>query len=189
MVGALKSFEIPLSQYADDVQRIIGTCIAQYGAREWKLAVLTNEIHGHLGIYSTLGAKMGLRAREWFEAAGLTEDIAILSFAGSVPPVSCLNDGLQVSTGATVGHGLFALSEDPEKRVEARFRCGNQEITLRLKPDYEARIRSDIREGVARYGHTPAYWQYVRELALRYWQDWDRATVFSIQTGSAPSQP
>ncbi|MBR1573778.1 MAG: formylmethanofuran dehydrogenase subunit E family protein [Bacteroidales bacterium] len=178
MVGALTSFEIPLSQYADDVQRIIGTCLARHGEREWKAVVLTHEIHGHLGIYSTLGAKMGLLARERFEAAGCRGDIAILSFAGSVPPVSCFNDGLQVSTGATVGHGLFTVSPEEEKRVEARFRCEGKQLALRLKPQYAQRIRDDIETGMSRYGHAPAYWAYVRELALRYWQDWDRNEIF-----------
>ena len=55
MVGVLRSFEFPLTQYADDVQRIVGTAIRRFGPEEWKLVLLTNEIHGHLGIYSTLG--------------------------------------------------------------------------------------------------------------------------------------
>ena len=56
MVGVLRSFDFPLTQYADDVQRIVGTAIRRFGPEEWKLVLLTNEIHGHLGIYSTLGA-------------------------------------------------------------------------------------------------------------------------------------
>lgn len=153
----------------------------RFGPREWRLVVLTHEIHGHLGIYSTLGVKMGLRARELFESEGLDGDIAVLSHAGSVPPVSCLNDGLQVSTGATVGHGLIAVSEDPEKRVEARFSCGGRDLTLRLRPEFESQIREDIRAGVERFGHSPAYWQYVRSLALRYWAEWDRTQIFSVR--------
>lgn len=178
MVGVLKSFQIPLSQYADDVQRIVGTCIERFGEREWKLVVMTNEIHGHLGIYSTIGAKMGLFAREWFEAQGLGGEISVLSYAGCVPPVSCLNDGLQMATGATLGHGLIGLSEEAEKRVEAVFTCGDTSLRLRLKPSFEAQIKADIAAGVRQFGHSPAYWQYVRELALRYWSSWDRKDIF-----------
>lgn len=178
MVAVFPSFDLPLDCYADDVRDIIGICMERHGAREWKLAVLANEIHGHLGIYSTIGVKMGLHARELFEAKGLTGEISILSFAGSQPPVSCLNDGLQISTGATVGHGLITLSPAAAKRAEARFRCDGETVTLRLKAEYADRIRADIEEGVARYGHAPAYWQYVRSLALRYWRDWNRNVLF-----------
>ena len=79
--------------------------------KEWKIVVLTNEFHEHMGIYSILGAKMGLRAREYFHLG--IDELEILSFAGSTPPVSCLNDGLQVSTGATLGHGTITLGEGP----------------------------------------------------------------------------
>ena len=178
MVNILKSFNLPETLYADDVQNIVGNCIARFGEREWKLVVMTGEIHGHLGIYSTLGAKMGLFARECFEAQGLDGHISVLSFAGAQPPVSCLNDGLQISTGATLGHGLISVSPEENKRVEAIFTCGGSSLHLRLKPSFESQIKADIAQGVANYSHSPAYWQYVRELALRYWSDWDRREIF-----------
>lgn len=181
MLGVLKSFHISLDQYADDVQCIVGTCIERYGIREWKLAVMTNEIHGHLGIYSTLGTKMGLFAREWFEKEGITGHISVVSFAGDVPPVSCLNDGLQISTGATVGHGLIHISDEPLKRAEAIFTCRDKTLRIKLKPAYEDKIREDIRQGVQQYGSSPAYWQYVRKLALRYWAEWNRNLIFELE--------
>lgn len=180
MASLLTSFDLPPALYAEDVRSIYGPTVKRFGLREWKMAVLTGEIHGHLGIYSTLGVKMGLRAREWFEAQGCKGEIALLSFAGSTPPVSCLNDGLQVSTGATVGHGLIRISDDAEKRVEAEFSCDGYRLSMALRPEFEAQIRSDIAEGVARYAHSPAYWEYIRVLALRYWSTWDRNEIFLI---------
>ncbi|MBQ9410302.1 MAG: formylmethanofuran dehydrogenase subunit E family protein [Bacteroidales bacterium] len=176
MAGVLKSFQFPQDFYADDVRDIVGTCISRYGEQEWKVITLTNEIHGHLGIYSTLGAKMGLRAKELLQAEG---HVSVVSYAGAIPPVSCFNDGLQVSTGASLGHGLIRISEDPLKRPEAVFTCGEKSIRLALKPEYDAIIRRDIEEGVALYGHSPSYWQYVRSLALKYWRDWDRKEIFT----------
>ena len=32
--------------------------IERFGLREWRAVVLTNEVHGHLGIYSSLGVKV-----------------------------------------------------------------------------------------------------------------------------------
>lgn len=175
MAGVLKSFRLPLDFYADDVRDIVGTCIERYGEREWKIITLTNEIHGHLGIYSTLGAKMGLYATELLQA----DSISVLSFAGSQPPISCFNDGLQVSTGASLGHGLIGISDEAEKRAEAVFTCGRKSVRLRLKPQYENAVIADIKKGVALYGNSPEYWLYVRTLALEYWRDWDRKEIFT----------
>lgn len=177
MAGVLNSFQFPKSFYADDVCDIVGTCISRYGEQEWKVITLTNEIHGHLGIYSTLGAKMGLHAKNLLQAQ---DHISVLSFAGEVPPISCFNDGLQVSTGASLGHGLIRISNDPVKRPEAVFTSGEKSIRLSLKPEYDTIIRKDIEEGTALYGHSPSYWQYVRSLALKYWQDWDRKEIFKV---------
>lgn len=164
---------------SDDVQAIAGTCIARYGEREWRLAVLTAEVHGHLGIYATLGAKMGLRAVEEMEAAGAdVHRLSVLSYAGGVPPVSCLNDGLQIGSGATLGHGQIAVAATDKPRAEARFSCGEIAFSLRLKPEFERQIRNDIRDAENRFGHRPEYWQQIRSLALRYWQDWDRKEIF-----------
>ena len=181
MKGILKSFLLPQDLYADDVAEIAPDCIRQYGEEEWRSVILTNEIHGHLGIYSTLGAKMGLRARDLFREQGLDEPVSVLSWAGSTPPVSCLNDGLQVSTGASMGHGLFAVApEGKEPSVKARFTAGPLSLEICLKPEYEELIKADIEKGVALYGHSSRYWEYVRGLALRYWRDMDRTQVFTF---------
>ena len=182
MVGVLRSFDFPIDSYTDDVQSIAEATIRRFGAREWKLVLLTNEIHGHLGIYSTLGAKMGLCAEELLgDSEG---SLSVLSYAGFRPPVSCLNDGLQISTGATLGHGLIRVS-DEKARPEAAFTKDGKTILLRLKKEYRERIEEDIREGVSRFGHSPEYWDHVRSLALRYWSEWDRSAIFEQEQDSA----
>ena len=98
-------------------------------------------------------------------------------------PICCLNDGLQVSTGGTLGHGLITVAdtEPTQIRPEATFSFKGKQVTLRLKPEYERRVREDLRKGVEMYGaDTEANWQYVRELALKYWLDWDRHEIFDI---------
>ncbi len=189
MNGALNSFDLPETIYTDDVKNIVSFCLERYGLREWRAAVLTAEIHGHLGIYSTLGAKMGIRALEELESAGADiHKLRIVSSAGTVPPVSCLNDGLQVSTGASLGHGQISITPEPVPHAEALFTCDGISFRLRLKEQYEQRIIADITRGVELYGHSPAYWQYVRDLAIEYWRDWDRNEIFqsAIDTGSTP---
>jgi len=166
--------------YASDVAPIVGRAIERHGPEEWRAGVLTNELHGHLGIYATVGVKMGIRAREYFDIG--VDDIRVTSYAGSRPPLSCMNDGLQVSTGGTVGHGLFTVAGDAPLRPAARFRFKDKTIRLTLKPEYARRIARDVRRGVERYGGlTEAYWQYVRNLAIRYWLEFDRREMFVLE--------
>ncbi|MGM9721444.1 MAG: FmdE family protein [Candidatus Egerieousia sp.] len=171
--------------------------IARWGKEEWRAVILTNEIHGHIGIYSTIGAKMGIYALELLSRlCNKAEELKVLSFAGSRPPISCFNDGLQISTGATLGHGAIEIAkscaeskEHADARVEAIFRfkaiCGTEakEMQLRvwLKEELRQQIAGDIANAVKQYGHTPDYWQQVRRLALDYWQQWNRAEIFETE--------
>ena len=145
----------------------------RFGTEEFNCVRLTHKIHGHLGIYSTLGAKMGIYARE-----RLGTPLSVVSYAGKTPPVSCLNDGLQLGARATLGHGNIEVAPNDKPEVKARFQGPEKSLTLQLKADYAAQVEADIRQGVALYGHTPAYWQYVRSLALKYWSRWDRNEIF-----------
>ena len=165
--------------------------IARWGKEEWRAVILTNEIHGHIGIYSTIGAKMGIYALELLSRlCNKAEELKVLSFAGSCPPVSCFNDGLQISTGATLGHGAIEIAKSSaDARVEAIFRfkaiSGTEakEMQLRvwLKEELRQQIAGDIANAVKQYGHTPDYWQQVRRLALDYWQQWNRAEIFEAE--------
>ena len=166
--------------FAADVRPYIDGIIRKYGKEEWRMGVLTNEIHGHLGIYSIIGAKMGLRARQYFHVG--VDDISVVSFAGSTPPLSCMNDGLQVSTGGTVGHGLFTVSPELLYRPEATFTFKGKTVRIRLKDHYWEIVKEDIQKGVDLYGSaTEDNWKYVRRLALRYWLEWDRQEIFTLE--------
>jgi pyrimidine-specific ribonucleoside hydrolase len=160
-----------------DVRLLAQQIIASHGLEEWRICVLTNEMHHHLGIFALIGAKMGLRARELLGAS--FGAVRVLSFAGSQPPVSCFNDGLQLSSGATLGHGNIAVADGGPARPEARFYNEGERVQLRLNGEYVQRIRSDVAGAVEQHGNlTPAYFAHIRGLALRYWRDWDRAEIF-----------
>jgi len=166
--------------FAADVRPYMDRIIKKHGKEEWRVGVLTNEIHGHLGIYSIIGAKMGLRARQHFHIG--VDDISVVSYAGSTPPLSCMNDGLQVSTGGTVGHGLFAVSPELPYRPEAAFSFKGRTVRIRLKDHYWDIVKRDIQKGVELYGSgTEENWKYVRRLALQYWLEWDRREIFTLE--------
>lgn len=92
------------------------------------------EFHGHLGPYVVIGYRMGMLALEQLGAKKYF-DITVESSAGDTPPVSCMNDGLQLSTGCTFGKGNISniASGDPCARITS----GGRSVVVRLKPAAE----------------------------------------------------
>lgn len=162
-----------VAPYALEIQK-------RHGMEEWKLVVLTNEIHQHLGIYSIVGAKMGLFAREYF-GVGL-DKMKVQSKAGFYPPVGCLNDGLQISTGATLGRGDIEVLTTKPSLPSAIFICNGKKLEVTLKPEYSKQAAKDISDGIVKYGNlTNGYWNMVRELSIKYWLEWDRKKMFDYK--------
>jgi len=172
-------FPADTSQYISDIQSIMESTINRYGKEEWVASVLTSEMHGHLGVYSLIGVKMGIRAREYFGAG--VDELKVVSYAGATPPYSCLNDGLQVSTGATLGHGLISIKEN-SKLPKAEFYYLGQKISIALKEEYSSRIAAEIKELSVIHGlDSNIYWDLVRDLAIKYWSNWSRFDIFEIE--------
>ncbi|MFC2137072.1 formylmethanofuran dehydrogenase subunit E family protein [Bacteroidota bacterium] len=165
--------------FKNDLQIYMDSIIQKYGELEWKTCVITNEFHGHLGIYSLIGAKMGIKAREILFAP--IDRLEVISFAGNRPPISCFTDGLQVSTGATLGQGTITVSSEQIKRPEAIFIYNQDSIKMKLKDEYWNIIKDDISNGIVEYGlQTDGYWKLIRKLAIKYWHEFNRNEIFEI---------
>jgi len=176
----VKEFPADPSFYFDDLSGSVREITEKYGADEWISGVLANELHRHLGVFAIIGVKMGIRAREYFNTG--VDEFSVRSFAGSVPPVSCFNDGLQVSTGATPGHGLLTVVNDPPASPSAEFTYMNRKIRLTLKPELTEKITSELREINFVYGlDSNTYWELVRKNSIRYWLSLDRHEIFIIE--------
>jgi len=173
-------FPVQREMFTYDVRPIIDSAIARYGYEEWKANVMTDEFHGHLGVFSIVGAKMGIKARELF---GVGPDvIEVLSYAGTRPPYSCLNDGIQVSTGATLGMGTIHLSADSITKPSAVFTYRGRSFRISLKKEYFDKVDNDINEGIVKFGlMDDGYWKLIRHNALKYWLEWDRNKIFDIE--------
>jgi len=173
-------FPAERKMFSYDVRQIMDSVISRYGDDEWKACIVTNEFHGHLGEYSIVGAKMGIKAREIF---GVGMDILqVVSYAGFEPPYSCLNDGIQVSTGSTLGLGLISIAPVDEIRIMADFTYKGKTIRLSLKDEYLEKVESDISEGIVKFGlMDEGYWKLIRQSALKYWLEWDRDKIFNIE--------
>lgn len=177
----LSGFPFGKTDYQQDIWEIMDNTIIKYGKTEWKTMVLTCEIHGHIGIYNVIGVKMGLHALEIMGAGhGM---LGISTEAGSRPPLSCLNDGLQVSTGSSLGHGLISLENSSSYNAAATFRLKDKAIRLELKENYGNELKDIINRTVSFAGHlTPAYWMKIREEGIKIWQEFNRNEIFNIYT-------
>jgi len=173
-------FPVQHEMFNYDIRPIIDSAIARYGYDEWKANVMTDEFHRHLGVYSIVGAKMGIKARELF---GIGADmLEVTSYAGTKPPYSCLNDGIQVSTGATLGMGTIHLDNHGKTKPSAVFTFNNRSIRISLKKEYLEQVDADIKEGILKFGlMDDGYWKLIRHNALRYWLEWDRNKIFDIE--------
>lgn len=173
--------ELPLdpSFYFDDISLYVNEIIDKYGHDEWTAGVFSSEMHRHLGVFEIIGVKMGIRAIEYFSAG--VDEFKVLTFAGSNPPLSCMNDGLLVSTGATPGHGLLTVSDDPAKKPGAQFTYKNRKLRITLKPELAEKITAEMKEINFIYGlDSDIYWELVRKNTIKYWKDLDRHEIFVI---------
>ena len=84
--------------------------------------------HGHLGPYLVLGIRMGLLANKILKPNGL-HDLSATVYTGQSPPESCLLDGIQLTSGCTIGNGNLRVKNAFQLR--ARFRKGNRSLLLK----------------------------------------------------------
>jgi pyrimidine-specific ribonucleoside hydrolase len=177
---------LPDAALQPDIRARRAAILANNGPDEWFAALLLNELHEHLGAYSIIGVKMGLRAAELLNAP--QHSMQVISRAPATQPLSCLNDGLLVSTGSTPGRALFRVEPAAPGTVEATFLYNGRSLTLRLKEQYRTHIRSTIQGLLAHSSlNDDAYWDGVRELGLEVWQDWHRRDLFEVVASSSPA--
>ena len=176
----IKDFPVDPSFYFDDVEPNVDKIILKHGRDEWVSGVIANELHRHLGTFAIIGVKMGIRAREYFNTG--VDEFRVVSNAGSIPPMSCMNDGLQVSTGATPGHGLLTVVNKNPAIPSSEFTYMNRTIRVTLKPEITEKISNELKEINYVYGlDSNIYWELVRKNTIKYWLDLDRHEIFEIE--------
>lgn len=176
----IRTLPVDPEYYHEDVGPAAKEIVDLYGISEWTSGVIANELHRHLGVYTIVGVKMGIRAREYFNTG--VDEFHATSYAGSVPPLSCMNDGIQVSTGATPGHGLLTVRNDTPPRPAVDFTYLNRTIRITLKPELAEKISSELKEINFIYGlDSNIYWELVRQYSIKYWKELDRHEIFDIE--------
>jgi pyrimidine-specific ribonucleoside hydrolase len=174
----MKVIPVDTSFYMTDVQPYMSDIINNHGMDEWSSGVLANELHRHLGVFAIIGVKMGILAREYFHIG--VDEMKVNSNAGSIPPLSCMNDGLQVSTGATSGHGLLKVN-DENCSPSAEFTFHDVTLKISLKQEIADKITKELQELNFVYGlDSNIYWELVRQRSLLYWKNLGRYDIFEI---------
>jgi len=87
--------------------------------------------HGHLGPYLALGLKMGLLAKELLQGDPFSLSAEI--HTSTSPPRSCMVDGIQFSSGCTLGKGNIIIKED--SNLFGIFTRDSRSITIKVRPD------------------------------------------------------
>ena len=90
------------------------------------------EFHGHLGPYLVAGARMGLIASEELSRDKLEKHCIVRC---SAPPMSCLIDGIQFTSGCT--YGTRRIVATSEGIPEAIFTHEDKELRIRLKMPFQ----------------------------------------------------
>jgi formylmethanofuran dehydrogenase subunit E len=95
--------------------------------------------HGHLGVYVTLGLRMGAIGKRRFGAyKGLTASVR----SRAEPPMLCVVDGIQFSSGCTMGKGNIRV--EAGDNPEVRFAKEGAVLRVALRPGWRERIDREM---------------------------------------------
>lgn len=102
------------------------------------------DFHGHLGPFLVIGMKMGLLALKALDAKNHSVTKVVVE-TGTKPPVSCIIDGIQVTTGCTIGRGSMEVINN--HRPKASFFGEERSLEIELKKGVFERIFEWLKVG------------------------------------------
>lgn len=103
-----------------------------------ELAAL-QRFHGHLGIYVTLGLRMGAIGKRTFgHWKGLQATVRTVP----KPPMMCVVDGVQVGSACTMGKGNIAV--EPASEPGVTFEKEGRRLTISLKSGLLRTIEGEL---------------------------------------------
>ena len=112
------------------------------------------QFHGHLGPYAVIGYKMGEIANQVLGPDSFSKKAIV--WTGTTPPVSCIIDGIQMSSGCTLGKGNISVNsadgipkacftDNDGKQVEIMLKASiKQEIDTTVTEDNIVRFSEQL---------------------------------------------
>ena len=95
--------------------------------------------HGHLGVYVTLGLRMGEIGRRAF---GHHKGLSAVVTSRPEPPMLCVVDGVQFSSGCTMGKGN--IRSEVGDNPEVLFTKAGRTLRVALRPGWRERIDREM---------------------------------------------
>jgi len=102
------------------------------------------EFHGHGGPFMIIGLRMGLAALDLLDSKGWFE-IKCRAHLRWAPPNSCVIDGVQSSTGCTMGKHNIEVEE--AQGISAEFHAGEKRVRITLRGDTLSFVRGSFDAG------------------------------------------
>ena len=99
-----------------------------------------SEFHGHLGPYVVVGYRMGLVGNRVLGGDPFRKSAIVLT--GAKTPRSCVVDGVQLSSGCTLGKGNIAVIDHGKVAVIFTSKQDDKVVRVSLKAEYADRITS-----------------------------------------------
>jgi len=107
------------------------------------------KFHGHLGPYAVIGYRMGKIANEKLGEDPFSKVAKV--YTGTTPPLSCIIDGVQLSSSCTLGKGRITVEDKDQAKAEFTSK-NNEKITIFLKPEIRKEIDITItQENIIEY--------------------------------------
>ena len=101
------------------------------------------EFHGHLGPFLALGLRAGLLALERLGAA--KHELSVVVETEDKPPASCIIDGIQVSTGCTLGRANLQVKWH-EGTPKITFKKDSRLLVLKVRDAALKEIVTEMEE-------------------------------------------
>lgn len=113
--------------------------------REWSEGLLNRavEFHGHGGPFMIAGLRMGMAVLRRLDAKGWF-DLRCRVALRWRPPDSCVIDGIQCSTGCTMGKRNIEVEEGDG--IVAEFTKGGEHLRMALRGEVLQKMRSTLTE-------------------------------------------
>jgi len=99
--------------------------------------------HGHIGPYAIIGYKMGELANKMLGSDPFSKKVVV--WTGTTPPLSCIIDGLQMSSGCTLGKGNILVHQKDSPKAQFTSNDGKK-IEITLKPSIKDEIDTTVTE-------------------------------------------
>jgi len=107
------------------------------------------KFHGHLGPYAVIGYRMGKIANERLGSDPFCKRARV--YTGTTPPLSCIIDGIQLSSNCTLGKGRITVENNDTAKAEFTSE-DNKKITIILKPEIRKEIDATVtQENILQY--------------------------------------